>query len=93
MRRTCERGTKARLSLSGGSQAPVNMTDSMENAGAWTVVGKRRWNSRRLDVRNIAQYSVANMPFPTGFFFHRHLLLPHYPPWEWERGCRYKPGR
>ena len=40
----------------------------MENAGAWTVVGKRRWNSRRLDVRNIAQDSVANMPFPTGFF-------------------------
>ena len=30
MRRTCERGTKARLSFSGGPHAPVNMADSME---------------------------------------------------------------
>ena len=31
MRTTYERGTKARLSLSGGQHAPVNMADSMEN--------------------------------------------------------------
>ena len=30
MRRTYERGTKARLSFSGGPHAPVNMADSME---------------------------------------------------------------
>ena len=30
MRRTYERGTKARLSFSGGPYAPVNMADSME---------------------------------------------------------------
>ena len=37
MRRTYERGAKARLSFSGGPHAPVNMADSMENAGSWTV--------------------------------------------------------
>ena len=30
MRRTYERGTKARLSFSGGPHAPVNRADSME---------------------------------------------------------------
>ena len=46
MRRTYERGTKARLSFSGGPHAPVNMADSMEevnvggekNTGNGTVV-------------------------------------------------------
>ena len=37
MRRTFERGTKARLSFSGGPHAPVNMADGMENAGSSTV--------------------------------------------------------
>ena len=41
MRRTYERCTKARLSFSGGRHAPVNMADSMENAGSWTVSGSR----------------------------------------------------
>ena len=58
MRRTFERYTKARLSFSGGPHAPVNMADSMENAGSW-----------KLGVRNTAQYSAANVPFPALFFF------------------------
>ena len=33
--------TKARLSFSGGPHAPVNMADSMENAGSWTVSGSK----------------------------------------------------
>ena len=37
MRRTIERGTKARLSFRAGPHAPVNMADSVENAGSWTV--------------------------------------------------------
>ena len=41
MRRTFERGAKARLSFSDGPQAPVNMADSMENAGSWTVSGSK----------------------------------------------------
>ena len=39
MRRAYERGTKARLSFSGGPHAPVNMTDSMEEVN---VGGKKR---------------------------------------------------
>ena len=80
MRRTHERGTKARLSFSGGPHVPVNMADSMENAGSWTVSGSKEAmevpknfkDLLKLGVRNIAQYSAANVPFPS--FFHRHSL-------------------
>ena len=41
MRRTFEHGAKARPSLSGGPHAPVNMADSMENTGSWTVSGSK----------------------------------------------------
>ena len=41
MRRTYERGTKARLSFSGGPHAPVNMADSTEEAN---VGGKTAGN-------------------------------------------------
>ena len=41
MCQTIERGTKARLTFSGGSHAPVNMADSMENAGSWTASGSK----------------------------------------------------
>ena len=41
MRRKYELGAKARLSFSGGPHAPVNMADSMENAGSWTVSGSK----------------------------------------------------
>ena len=41
MHRTFEHGTKARLSFSGGPHTPVNMADSMENAGSWTVSGSK----------------------------------------------------
>ena len=69
MRRTLERGTKARLIYSGGPHAPVNMTDSMENAGSWTVSGSKEAmevpkDLRKRGLRNIAQYSAANVPFP-----------------------------
>ena len=39
MLRTFERGTKARLSFSGGPHALVNMAGSMENASSSTVSG------------------------------------------------------
>ena len=95
MRRMYERSTKARLSFSGGPHAPVNMANSMENVGSWTVSGSRGDGStenfkdlRKRGVRNIAQYSAANVPFPAFFlsdilFFHtiRHVywskLSPH----------------
>ena len=41
MRRTYERDAKARLSFSGGPHTPVNMADSMENAGRSTVSGSK----------------------------------------------------
>ena len=45
MRRAYERGTKARLTFSGGPYAPVNMADSMEEVN---VGGKkcRKWHVR-----------------------------------------------
>ena len=72
MRRTLKPGTKARLSFSGGPHAPVNMADSMENGGSWTVSESKKATTapkdfkdlRKLGVRNIAQYSAANGPFP-----------------------------
>ena len=75
MRRTFECGTKARPSFSGGPHASVNMADSIENAGSWTVSGSKEAmkvpksfkDLRKRGVRNIAQYSAANvskMPFP-----------------------------
>ena len=39
MRRAYERGTKARLSFSGGPHAPINMADSMEEVN---VGGEKR---------------------------------------------------
>ena len=39
MRRTYERGTKARLSFSGGPHAPVNLADSMKEVN---VGGKKK---------------------------------------------------
>ena len=39
MFRTYERGTKARLSFSGGPLAPVNMADSMEEVN---IGGKKK---------------------------------------------------
>ena len=91
---TIERYAKARLSFSGGPHAPINMADSMENAGSWTVSGSKEAmevpknfkDLRKLGVRNIAQYSAANVPFPAFFstdihFFHtiRHVYRSVWP--------------
>ena len=85
MRRTFECGTKVRLSFSGGPHSPVNMADSMENAGSSIVPGSKEAkvpknfrDLRKRGVRNIAQCSGAKvpiMPFPAFFsnfiqFFH-----------------------
>ena len=94
MRRTSEHSAKARLSFSGGPHSPVNMADSMENAGGWTVSGSKEAmevpknfkDLRKLGVRNIAQYSAANLPFPV--FLHRHSLLTYHPPCLQERVAR-----
>ena len=75
MRRRCECCTKARLP-SGGSHAPVNMADSMEDAGRWTVSGfkeamevqKNFQDLRKLGIQNTAQCSVANVAFPAFYF-------------------------
>ena len=88
-----ERGAESRLGFSGGPHAPVNMADSMENAGSWTVSGSKEAmevpknfkDLRKFGLRNIVQYSAANvsrMPFPAFFstdihFFHtiRHVCI------------------
>ena len=41
MCRMYERGTKARLRFSHGPHVPVNMVDSKENDGSWTVSGSK----------------------------------------------------
>ena len=97
MRRTYERCTKARLCFSGAPHVPVNMADSMENVGRSTVSGSKEaievpknYNDmRKRGVRNIAQYSEANvsrMPFTAFFstfihFFHtvRHVRRSMWP--------------
>ena len=68
MRRTFEHGTRVRLNFSGGPHTPVNMANSIENAGSWTVSGckegrKSQRTSRiceKLGIQNIAPYSAAN---------------------------------
>ena len=90
MRRTFERCTKARLSFSGGPHAPVNVADSMENVGSWTVSGskdamegpKNLMDLRKRGVQNIALYSgenVCRMPFTAFFssFIHFFQTIRH----------------
>ena len=72
------------------------MADSTENAGSSTVSGSKEAmevpknfkDLRKRSVRNIAQYSGANVPFSA--FFHRHALLPYYPPCLQERVARQR---
>ena len=47
-------------------------------------VGRRIKDLRKLGVRNISEYSTANLPF-SAFFLHRHSLLSHYSPYLEER--------
>ena len=83
MHTTYERCTKARLNLLWwASHAPVNMADSMENAGSWTVSGfkeamevpKNFKDLQKLDIRDIHQYSTAFCP-PT---FTSSILSPMF---------------
>ena len=60
MRRTYERGTKARLSFSGGAHAPVNMADSMENVGSWTVSGSKEAIEVPKNFKDLQQVGVRN---------------------------------
>ena len=62
--------TKASLSFSSGTHAAVNMADSVENAGSWTVCGSKEAmevpnvkDLQKLGVQNIVQYSTANVCF------------------------------
>ena len=62
MRRTFARDTRARLSFSGRPHAPVNMADSVENAGSWTVSGYKEAMSVPKNFN-----SAANVSFPAFF--------------------------
>ena len=92
MRRTYERGTRARLNFSGGPHAPVNMAESI-NAGSCTDSGSKEAmevpknfkDLRKLGVRNIALYSASNLRF-----LHKNSLLPYYPPCLQERVARQR---
>ena len=68
MCRTFEHITIAQLSFSGRPHTPVNVADKMLVVGLF-LDQKRRWKSQKnfkdfwkLGVRNIAQYSEANVP-------------------------------
>ena len=81
MSRKFKCGAKARLRFSDGPHAPVNMVDSMANAGSSTVSGSNEMmevpknfkDLQKLGIQNIAQYNTANVPFSA--FSHRHSLL------------------
>ena len=60
MRRTNERGTKARLSFSGGSHIPVNMADSMEEVNVGRKPPQEMVFWERL-LRCTALYFVRNV--------------------------------
>ena len=79
MRRTFERGAKARLSFSDGPHAPVNMADSIENAGRSTVSGskeKMEVSENFKDLRKLGAVQCSKRVISC-VFFHRHSLLPH----------------
>ena len=73
------------------------MADSAETTVSLTVSGSKEAmevlktfkDLRKRSVRNIAQNSTANVPFPAGFF-HRHSLLPYHPPCLQERVARQR---
>ena len=53
MQNVLKRGTKVRLSFSGGPLPPVNMADSMENAGSLTVSGSKEAMEVLKDVKDL----------------------------------------
>ena len=83
MRTTFERGTKARLSFSGGPHAPVNRADSNVNAGKLDCFWIQRGDGSPKKLQGFAKtwhtkYSTihrSERAFPTGFF----SLLPSFP--------------
>ena len=60
MRRTFERGAKARLSFSVGPHAPINMADSMENAGSWIVSGSKEAMEVPKNFKDLTKRGVRN---------------------------------
>ena len=73
MRRTYERGTKARLSFSGGPHAPVNMADSMEEMNEGGEKPRRKWHSRnvRSTVLHYISYATFSQVLEVLRDFHR----------------------
>ena len=71
MRRTFERGTRLKLSFSGGPHAPVNMADSMENAGSWTVSGSKEVTEVLKNFKDLRKLGIRNM---VHFFTHIHFF-------------------
>ena len=61
MHRKYELDTKARLSFSGGPHAPVNMADSMENAGSWTISGSKEAMEVPKNFKDLRKLGVRNM--------------------------------
>ena len=60
MRRTYERGTKARLNLSVGPHTPVNMVDSVEEMNG-SGEKRRKWHSRKRLLRCTALYFIRQV--------------------------------
>ena len=85
---------KVRLCFSGGWHIPVNMTDSMENAGSSTEskeameVPKNFKDLQKLGLWNVVQYSTANFSrmqihafFPTYIHFFRTICHVYRSMW------------
>ena len=69
MRRTYERGTKARLSFSGGPHAPVNMANSIEEANEGREK-RSKWHSRNVcsAVQRYISYATFSQILESLFF-------------------------
>ena len=65
MRRTYERGTKARLTFSGGSHAPANMVDSKEEVN----VGQRNAGNGTFAVLHCAIFRTPSFRKSLKFFW------------------------
>ena len=69
MRRTYERGTKARLNFSGEPHAPVNMADSIQEVNKG---GKKRMAFQKRLLRCTALYFIRHVNFRKSLWdFHR----------------------
>ena len=69
MHRMFTQGGKARLNFSGGPHPPVNMADSMENAGSWTVSWSKEAMGVPKNFKDLLKLGIQNRAQQMCHFF------------------------